>query len=46
MKCFPKYGTMIKPGKTLLVAPFGSVCHKTGVANVFQPVTPLEVALA
>lgn len=26
-KCFPKYGTMIKPGQMHLAAPFGSVCH-------------------
>ena len=36
MKCFPKYGTMIKPGKTLLAAPFGSVCHKTGGSQRFS----------
>lgn len=35
MKCFPKYGTMIKLGKTPFVAPFGSVCHKTGGSQRF-----------
>jgi hypothetical protein len=35
MKCFAKCGIMVKPGKILFVAPFGSLCHEADGMEVF-----------